>query len=116
MICQLRGTIMETSFDKDLLRVVVDVHGVGYEVWMARANEGRLREGQGASLLISESVTAFDGATTLYDTLSALLNLGYDEGEARELLARAKLSAGAGARVESLVKEALKLAGARHGG
>src|SRR5689334_9930749 len=71
MICQLTGRVLSTAFDKDLLRVVIDVHGVGYEVWMARANEGRLREGQGAMLLISESVTAFDGATTLYGFINA---------------------------------------------
>lgn len=66
MIAQLRGTIIELNSEKDTLRVVLDVHGVGYEVFMAKSTEGRLHAGQTATLLISESVTAFDGATTLY--------------------------------------------------
>jgi Holliday junction DNA helicase RuvA len=46
------------------------VQGVGYEVFLAKASEGRVAEGQLATLLISESVTAFDGATTLYGFLT----------------------------------------------
>src|SRR4051812_47518806 len=66
MIAQLRGQVIETSLEKDALRVVIDVNGVGYEVWMTKATEGRLVQGQTATVLITESVTAFDGSTTLY--------------------------------------------------
>lgn len=70
MIAQLRGKVIETSLEKDLFRVVLDVQGVGYEVFLAKASEGRTPEGQTMTLLISESVTAFDGATTLYGFLT----------------------------------------------
>lgn len=204
MIAQLRGKIIETNLDKDALRIIIDVQGVGYEVLMTKSTEGRLNEGQFATLFISESVTAFDGATTLYgfatreekdffgrirenvdgmgpkkalecldkisksmpdfkravidgdirllvsvfgftkktaeklvfslkgkvegwtvtgpvrwqevatrpselDALSGLLNLGYDEAEAREFLQKAKVRVGAEASTETLIKEALKL-------
>ncbi|OVE77420.1 hypothetical protein BVX98_02645 [bacterium F11] len=66
MICQLRGNCCETHFEKDCLRVVIDVHGVGYEVFMPKSSQGHLREGHVYTVFISESVTAFDGATTLY--------------------------------------------------
>lgn len=66
MISHLKGKISETSLEKDFLRVVIDVQGVGYEVLMSRFSEGRVSEGQTAQIFISESVTAFDGATTLY--------------------------------------------------
>ncbi len=204
MIAQLKGKIVEVTLEKDTLRVVLDVNGVGYEVFMAQSTEGRLAEGQQATLFISESVTAFDGATTLYgfasrdekdfykrirenvdgmgpkkalecldkisksmpdfkraiiegdvrllvsvfgftkktaeklvfalkgkvegwaisgpvkwaeavsrpaevDALAGLLNLGYDEAEARELLQKAKSTLGAEAPVEALIKESLRL-------
>lgn len=66
MIAQLKGKILETNFDRDAFRVVLDVNGVGYEIFMAKSTEGRLLDGQSATIFISESVTAFDGATTLY--------------------------------------------------
>ena len=66
MIAQLKGKIIETGLEKETFRVVLDVNGVGYEIWMSRATEGRLVEGQTATVFICESVTAFDGATTLY--------------------------------------------------
>lgn len=208
MIAQLKGKVLETSMEKDLLRVVLDVQGVGYEVFMARSTEGRIAEGQSVTILVSESVTAFDGATTLYgfasreekdfysrirenvdgmgpkkamecldkisksmpdfkravidgdtnllvsvfgftkktaeklifalkgkveswavsgtpkwqdtartpkeqEVLSGLLNLGYEETEARELLQKAKNQLPAEASTEMLLKEALKLLGAR---
>lgn len=203
MIAQLRGKIVETALEKDVFRVVLDVNGVGYEILMSRSTEGRLAEGQAAAIFISESVTAFDGATTLYgfatreekdfyarirenvdgmgpkkaldcldkisksmpdfkralidadvrllvsifgftkktaeklvfalkgkmegwvvqgpvrwseaaakpgelDALYGLLNLGYDEAEARELLRKAKASVGSDAATETLIKEALR--------
>ncbi len=208
MIAQLRGKVIETGFEKDVFRVVLDVNGVGYEILMARSTDGRLNEGQAATIFINESVTAFDGATTLYgfatreekdfygrirenvdgmgpkkalecldkiskslpdfkravidsdtrllvsvfgftkktaeklvfalkgkmdgwaiqgptkwseaagkpsdhDALFGLLNLGYDEAEARELLLKARGSAGAEASAEALIKEALKLMGGK---
>lgn len=208
MMAQLRGKIVETTVEKDTLRVVLDVNGVGYEIFMSHATEGRLVEGQAATIFICESVTAFDGATTLYgfatkeekdffkrirenvdgmgpkkalecldkisksmpdfkraiidsdvrllvsvfgftkktaeklvfalkgkvegwavqgqvkwqeaasrpqelDALTGLLNLGYDELEARELLQKAKTQAGATATAENLITEALKLMGGK---
>lgn len=208
MIAQLRGKVVETAFEKDVFRVVLDVNGVGYEILMARSTEGRVVNGQAATIFISESVTAFDGATTLYgfatrdekdfysrlrenvdgmgpkkalealdkisksmpdfkraiidgdtrllvsvfgftkktaeklvfalkgkvegwavagpvkwaevsgrpselDALFGLINLGYEETEARELLAKAKAGAGAEASPEALIKEALKLMGGK---
>lgn len=208
MIAQLRGKVIETSLEKDLFRVILDVQGVGYEVFLAKASEGRVPEGQTMTILINESVTAFDGATTLYgfltkeekdfynrlrenvdgmgpkkamecldkiskslpdfkravidgdstllvsvfgftkktaeklifalkgkvdslavagspkwtdtfktskeqDVLFGLIHLGYEEGESRELLQKAKSSLGEGASTEALLKEALKLLGSR---
>jgi Holliday junction DNA helicase RuvA len=66
VIAQLRGKILETRIDKDVLRAVIDVNGVGYEVLMTLSSDGRVRAGETCALFISESVTAFDGATTLY--------------------------------------------------
>ena len=66
MIAQLRGKIIDAQLDKDILRVTVDVNGVGYEVLMTPASDGRVSVGKEMAILISESVTAFDGATTLY--------------------------------------------------
>jgi Holliday junction DNA helicase RuvA len=66
MIAQLKGKIAEITVEKDTLRVVLDVNGVGYEIFMALSTDGRLSEGQSTTIFISESVTAFDGATTLY--------------------------------------------------
>ncbi len=66
MIAQLRGKVLEAAVAKDSFRVVLDVQGVGYEIWMVKASEGRVAEGQATTIFISESVTAFDGATTLY--------------------------------------------------
>jgi Holliday junction DNA helicase RuvA len=57
---------LETRIDKDVLRAVIDVNGVGYEVLMTLSSDGRVRAGFPRALFISESVTAFDGATTLY--------------------------------------------------
>ncbi len=204
MIAQLRGNVIETGIEKDTFRVVLDVNGVGYEIFMARSTEGRIVDGQLATILISESVTAFDGATTLYgfatreekdffwrirenvdgmgpkkalevldkisksmpdfkraiidgdvrllvsvfgftkktaeklvfalkgkadgwtvqgpvkwqeaaqrpqefDALTGLVNLGYDEAEARALLQKAKTNVGGEATTEKLLKEALRL-------
>jgi Holliday junction resolvasome RuvABC DNA-binding subunit len=47
------------------------------------------------------------------DALYGLLNLGYDEAEARELLQKAKASAGASAPAETLIKAALKMMGGK---
>ena len=66
MIAQLHGEILETQVDKDSLKVVLNVQDVGYEVSLTKASELRVRPGQLMTLFISESVTAFDGATTLY--------------------------------------------------
>jgi holliday junction DNA helicase RuvA len=70
MIAQLRGRIVEFGLDKENLRVIVDVQGVGYEVLMTKASEPSLSVGQLMTLYIRESVTAFDGATTLYGFIS----------------------------------------------
>jgi holliday junction DNA helicase RuvA len=70
MIAQLRGRVIEQMLDKDALRVVVDVHGVGYEMLLTKASENRLSSAQDKTFYISESVTAFDGATTLYGFVS----------------------------------------------
>lgn len=208
MIAQLKGKIAETTIEKETFRVVLDVNGVGYEIFMALSTEGRLVEGQTATIFIKESVTAFDGATTLYgfatrdekdfytrirenvdgmgpkkalecldkisksmpdfkraiidadtrllvsvfgftkktaeklvfalkgkvegwsvagqpkwteaasspvefDALTGLLNLGYDEAEARELLQKSKANLGAAAKAEALITEALKLMGGK---
>lgn len=69
MIAQLRGKIIETNTDKDFLQIVIDVQGVGYEVLMSKASQVALTPGLAATLYICESVTAFDGATTLYGFL-----------------------------------------------
>ncbi len=66
MIAQLRGKIIEAAPHKEALRVVVDVQGVGYEVLMPSGTDGQTLLGQTRLLFISESVTAFDGATTFY--------------------------------------------------
>ena len=79
MICQLRGKIVSTELDKDALRAVIDVGGVGYEVLMPRSTEGRLAEGQTAVILVSESVAAFEGAVKLY---------GFASREEKELFER----------------------------
>ncbi len=208
MIVQLKGKILETSLEKDTLRVVIDVQGVGYEVLMTRASEGVVTPGQQRNLFIRESVTAFDGATTLYgfatkeetdlftrirenvdgmgpkkamecvdkitkslpdfkraiidedlallvsvfgftkktaeklvfslkgkvegwmisgpakwaeapkaseelEAVSGLLNLGYNDGEAREAIFKAREKLGVKAPTESLLQEALKLMGTR---
>jgi holliday junction DNA helicase RuvA len=208
MIAQLRGKIVSADLEKDALRVVLDVNGVGYELLLCRASEGRVTEGQSVILFVSESVAAFDGATTLYgflsreekdfflslrenvdgmgpkkaletldkvakslpdfkravidgdqallvsvfgftkktaeklvfalrgkvegwsvsgpvrwqdaartteeaEALSGLVNLGYREDEARELLSRAKIAMGGAAKTQDLLKEALRLSGAR---
>lgn len=70
MISQLRGTLLEVHLDKDLLRTVLDVQGVGYEIFLAPSSQDQLNAGQTLTLFISESVTAFDGATTLYGFVS----------------------------------------------
>jgi Holliday junction DNA helicase RuvA len=208
VIAQLRGKVVSTELDKDALRVVVDVNGVGYETLLSKSSEARLSEGQSVTLLISESVAAFEGATTLYgfltreekdffqklrenvdgmgpkkaletldkisksmpdfkravidgdiglltsvfgftkktgeklifalkgkvegwfvsgaprfqeapknlqesEALSGLVNLGYREDEARDLLSRARAALGPNAKTEKLLQEALRLSGAR---
>lgn len=208
MIAQLRGRVLSTELEKDALRAVIDVNGVGYDVHLSRASEGRIAEGQAVTVLVSESVAAFDGATTLYgfltreekdffqklrenvdgmgpkkaletldkisksmpdfkraviegdvalltsvfgftkktaeklifalkgkvdgwfvsgqtrfqeapkspqesEALSGLVNLGYREDEARDLLSRAKAALGPNAATEKLLQEALRLSGAR---
>lgn len=70
MIAQIKGKIIEAQAAKDALRAVVDVGGVGYEVWMSLASESRIHLGEERPVYISESVTAFDGATTLYGFLT----------------------------------------------
>jgi Holliday junction DNA helicase RuvA len=50
--------------------VIVDVQGVGYEVLMTKTTESRIQAGDQRTILICESVTAFDGATTLYGFLT----------------------------------------------
>ncbi len=204
MIAQLNGKIIDTSVEKDVARVVVDVQGVGYEVLVTATSQSKIMPGQNIILHVCESVTAFDGATTLYgfltrddkdvfttlrhnvdgmgpkkaleclekiskslpdfkraildndtrllvsvfgftkktaeklvvslkdgvgawtmsgspkwaevvgkpqevETLSALINLGYDQAEARELLRLAKQNAGENATVETLLQESLRL-------
>ena len=206
MIAQLNGKIIDSSLDKDVARVVIDVHGVGYEVLVTATSQAKILPGQTIVLHVCESVTAFDGATTLYgfvsrddkdvfmtlrhnvdgmgpkkaleclekiskslpdfkraildndirllvsvfgftkktaeklvvslkdgvgawtmsgspkwaeaagkpeevETLSALINLGYDPAEARELLNAAKQSAGADATVEVLLQESFRIVG-----
>lgn len=208
MIAQLRGKVVSTELDKDALRVVVDINGIGYEALLSRASEGRVSEGQLVTILVCESVAAFDGSTTLYgflsreekdffqklrenvdgmgpkkaletldkisksmpdfkravidgdvglltsvfgftkktaeklvfalkgkvegwfvaggtrfqeapknpqetEALSGLVNLGYREDEAREILARARGALGPNAATEKLLQEALRLSGAR---
>jgi holliday junction DNA helicase RuvA len=208
VIAQLRGKVVSTELDKDALRVVVDVNGIGYEALLCKSSDGRVAEGQTVTVLVSESVAAFDGATTLYgflsreekdffqnlrenvdgmgpkkaletldkisksmpdfkravidgdlglltsvfgftkktaeklifalkgkvegwfvsgaprfqdspknaqesEALSGLVNLGYREDEARELLARARGALGPNAATEKLLQEALRLSGAR---
>lgn len=208
MIAQLRGQVVSTGLEEHALRAVVDVNGVGYEVLLSRASEARLFEGQTVTVLVSESVAAFDGSTTLYgflsteekdfflklrenvdgmgpkkaletldkisksmpdfkravidgdvallvsvfaftrktaeklifalkgkvegwfvsggtrfqeapkttqesEALSGLVNLGYREDEARDLLARARTTLGANAVTEKILQEALRLSGAR---
>jgi Holliday junction DNA helicase RuvA len=204
MIAQLSGKIIDATLDKDVSRVVIDVHGVGYDVLVTATSGAKIMLGQSLVLYVCESVTAFDGATTLYgfltrddkevfttlrhnvdgmgpkkaleclekiskslpdfkraildnDTrllvsvfgftkktaeklvvslkdgvgawtasgapkwaeavgtsedvqaLSALINLGYDESEARELLGAAKKNAGDSATVEKLLQESLRI-------
>ena len=70
MIAQLHGTILESDLQKDTLSVVVDVHGVGYEVFMTKASDGRFQKGHLQTIYVSESVTAYDGVTTLYGFLT----------------------------------------------
>lgn len=70
MIAHLRGAVAEQTLAKDVFTIVVDVQGVGYEVHLSKAMEGRITTGQKINLFISESVTAFDGATTLYGFLT----------------------------------------------
>lgn len=70
MIAQLRGSLLEVHLEKDFLRAVVEVQGVGYEVFLAPSCQDQLEVGQNVTLFISESVTAFDGATTLYGFVS----------------------------------------------
>ncbi len=207
MIAHLQGKVADLNLEKDVLRAVIDVHGVGYEVVLARTSEGRLARGQQVTVLISESVTAFEGATTLYgfltreekdfftrirenvdgmgpkkaleclekisksmpdfkraiidndvhllvsvfgfskktaeklvfalkgqvdtwfvsgplkwqqaassqesEAVSGLLNIGYREEEARELVSKAKAALGAEAATAALIQEALRLMGAR---
>lgn len=66
MIAQLRGKIIEAGIEKESFRIVLDVNGVGYEILSPKSAEGTFSVGQSATMYISESVTAFDGATTLY--------------------------------------------------
>lgn len=208
MIAQIKGQVVEVDIEKDFLHVVVDVQGVGYELLMTLASEPRLTAGQTRVFYVSESVTAFDGATTLYgfiskeekdffkrirenvdgmgpkkalecmdkisksmpdfkraiiegdlrilvsvfgftkktaeklvfslkgkmdswnvsgpvkwqdlpkgsseeDAVSGLLNLGYREDEARELVAKVKTNLGEGANTEVILGEALRLMGRR---
>jgi Holliday junction DNA helicase RuvA len=47
------------------------------------------------------------------EAISGLLNLGYDELEAREIVQRVKATVGEGVTTEVLLKESLKLLGAR---
>ncbi len=70
MIAQLKGRIIDKTLEKDTLRTVIDVQGVGYEVFLAKASENKFQTGDLLTLLIRESVTAFDGATTLYGFLT----------------------------------------------
>lgn len=206
MIAQLRGKVVSIEPGKDALHIVVDVNGIGYEVLLSRSSEGRLSDGQPVTVLVIESIAAFEGATTLYgfltrdekdfflrlrenvdgmgpkkaletldkvsksmpdfkraiidedqallvsvfgftkktaeklvfalkgkvdswsvagnvrfqegaktpeesETLSGLVNLGYREEEARDLLGRARTALGATAQTTELLKEALRLSG-----
>jgi len=70
MISRLQGILLEQELGKESFRVELDVHGVGYEVFLPRASESPLKIGQTITLFISESVTAYDGATTLYGFVS----------------------------------------------
>jgi len=70
MIAHLRGKLEEIKLDKEVLRVVLDVQGVGYEVLLAKSSENLLQKGQVLNLFIRESVTAFEGTTTLYGFLT----------------------------------------------
>jgi Holliday junction DNA helicase RuvA len=204
MIARLEGRLVDVALDKDIGRIVIDVHGVGYEVLVTATSYAALTLNQPVVVWVSESVTAFDGATTLYgflsqsdkqaftmlrqkvdgmgpkkaletmekisksmpdfkraildndtrllvsvfgftkktaeklvvslkdgvaewtmsgaarwadtsgrseesETLSALMNLGYDPEEARDLLAQAKKIAGDTSTVEHLLQEALRI-------
>jgi len=66
MIAFFKGKIIEAQLEKDVLKVEIDVQGVGYEVLMPKSSEGLINPGQSTTLYVSESVTAFDGATTYY--------------------------------------------------
>lgn len=71
MIARLVGDVVEKKEAKDFLVALVDVHGVGYEVLLPKTSHARLAVGEKTIFYVSESVTAFDGATTLYGFLSA---------------------------------------------
>lgn len=63
MIASLRGEILSKGQD----RVVLDVAGVGYEVFVASETAARLPEPGGATLLhVAESVAMYGGGVTLY--------------------------------------------------
>lgn len=70
MIVRLNGIVIEWSLEKDAVRAVVDVHGVGYEVRLPQASAGALVAGRPVLLHVVESVTAYDGASTLYGFVS----------------------------------------------
>jgi Holliday junction DNA helicase RuvA len=68
MIASLRGTVLEKAPE----RVVLEVAGLGYEVFVTAATAAALPEpGSGALLHTAESVAMYGGGVTLYGFLSA---------------------------------------------
>lgn len=76
MIALLRGRIIEATLEKDSFRVILDVQGVGYEIFLSKAADLSLSVGQNITLHVKESVAPFDGSTTLY---------GFTRAEEKEL-------------------------------
>ncbi|MFN0117920.1 MAG: Holliday junction branch migration protein RuvA [Elusimicrobiota bacterium] len=70
MIAHIKGKVTEQYIDKDFLKTVIDVGGVGYELLLTMGSQFKFSVGEVVLVYVCESVTAFDGATTLYGFLS----------------------------------------------